>query len=387
VNYCSCWLSKLVSLSLSIAFFLICVSFVGKPANRFYGLAKVLPKFSAAATDYGHDSGNRLSGWAWAGDGCSTAGTAHKWTELDTSLSASVRCCSVGGIEVTCDSDPSGTCLPAVATYAEAEQACAAAGMRLCTRGEIEDDICCGTGCGYDGHVVWTSEPEYLMCSHIFSMHDADWVMGSRASSDEFAFENVDVTPPEQLAPFDSSGHDSGNRLSRGAWAGDGCSTAGTAHKWTELNTSLSASVRCCSVGVSGIEVTCDSNPSGTCLPAVATYAEAEQACAAAGMRLCTRGEIEDDICCGTGCGYDGHVVWTSSGSQGLSLSLSLCVSSCCVWHTHSCAYAFVCVGSNVFSSLYVCVYVCPLIKCAAHLRVANGERVATHHASIGSWH
>ena len=232
MNYCSCWLSKLVSLSLSIAFFLICVSFVGKPANRFYGLAKVLPKFSAAATDYGHDSGNRLSGWAWAGDGCSTAGTAHKWTELDTSLSASVRCCSVGGIEVTCDSDPSGTCLPAVATYAEAEQACAAAGMRLCTRGEIEDDICCGTGCGYDGHVVWTS-----------------------------------------------------------------------------------------------------------------------------------------------------------SGSQGLSLSLSLCVSSCCVWHTHSCAYAFVCVGSNVFSSLYVCVYVCPLIKCAAHLRVANGERVATHHASSGSWH
>jgi hypothetical protein len=171
----------------------------------------------------------------------------------------------------------------------------------------------------------------------------------------------------------------------RWAWAGDGCSTASTAHKWTELSTSLSASVRCCSVG--GIEVTCDSDPSGTCLPAVATYAEAEQACAAAGMRLCTRGEIEDDICCGTGCGYDGHVVWTSSGSQGLSLSLSLCVSSCCVWHTHSCAYAFVCVGSNVFSSLYVCVYVCPLIKCAAHLRVANGERVATHHASIGSWH
>ena len=170
------------------------------------------------------------------------------------------------------------------------------------------------------------------------------------------------------------------------AWAGDGCSTVSTQHTWTERSTSRSASVRCCSV--SGIDITCDSrDPSGTCLPAVATYAEAEQACAAAGMRLCTRGEIEDDICCGTGCGYDGHVVWTSSGSQGLSLSLSLCVSSCCVWHTHSCAYAFVCVGSNVFSSLYVCVYVCPLIKCAAHLRVANGERVATHHASSGSWH
>jgi hypothetical protein len=246
-----------------------------------------------------------------------------------------------------------------VATYAEAEQACAAAGMRLCTRGEIEDDICCGTGCGYDGHVVWTSEPEYLMCSHIFSMHDADWVMGSRASSDEFAFENVDVTPPEQLAPFDSSGHDSGNRLSRGAWAGDGCSTAGTAHKWTELNTSLSASVRCCSVGVSGIEVTCDSNPSGTCLPAVATYAEAEQACAAAGMRLCTRGEIEDGICCGTGCGYDGHVVWTS-GPQGLSLSLSLSLRLIllCVAHTLMCICVCVCGFKCFFLSVRLCVCV-----------------------------
>ena len=297
--------------------------------------------------------------WAWAGGGCSTASTAHKWTQLNTSLSAAVRCCSVGGIEVTCDSDPSGTCLPAVATYAEAEQACAAAGMRLCSRGEIEDDICCGTGCGYDGHVVWTSDTEYLMCSHIFSMHDADWVMGSRASSDEFAFENVDVTPPEQLAPFDSSGHDSGNRLSRGAWAGDGCSTAGTAHKWTELNTSLSASVRCCSVGVSGIEVTCDSNPSGTCLPAVATYAEAEQACAAAGMRLCTRGEIEDGICCGTGCGYDGHVVWTS-GPQGLSLSLSLSLRLIllCVAHTLMCICVCVCGFKCFFLSVRLCVCV-----------------------------
>ena len=97
-------------------------------------------------------------GWAWAGDGCSTVSTQHTWTERSTSRSASVRCCSVSGIDITCDSrDPSGTCLPAVATYAEAEQACAAAGMRLCTRGEIEDNICCGTGCGYDGNLVWTS--------------------------------------------------------------------------------------------------------------------------------------------------------------------------------------------------------------------------------------
>ena len=243
--------------------------------------------------------------WAWAGGGCSTASTAHKWTQLNTSLSAAVRCCSVGGIEVTCDSDPSGTCLPAVATYAEAEQACAAAGMRLCSRGEIEDDICCGTGCGYDGHVVWTSKAA-KKCGE----------MGGIPSGDGLA-----------CCP-----------ASCGTCGGPGCGGL------------PGGASSCCQGAITKSGQFCGSPP---CLTS----------------------------------GLQGAQGLSLSLSVSLSLSLSLCVSSCCVWHTHSCAYVFVCVGSNVFPSLYVCVYVCPLIKCAAHLRVANGERVATHHASSGSWH
>ena len=30
--------------------------------------------------------------------------------------------------------------------------------MRLCTKKELQDDICCGTGCGYNNNVVWSSD-------------------------------------------------------------------------------------------------------------------------------------------------------------------------------------------------------------------------------------
>jgi hypothetical protein len=75
--------------------------------------------------------------------------------------------------------------------------------------------------------------------------------MGSRASSDEFAFENVDVTPPEQLAPFDSSGHDSGNmyeamkyEASWGRWHRTESSLSGQTSKqwvgWQSKNSNIS---------------------------------------------------------------------------------------------------------------------------------------------------
>ena len=96
-------------------------------------------------------------GTAWALDKCPTAGAAHEWRELSVNELATVRCCSDEQPKTVCKSrkKPGGECLPEKATYVEAEQACAEVQMRLCTKKELQD-ICCGTGCGYNNNVVWS---------------------------------------------------------------------------------------------------------------------------------------------------------------------------------------------------------------------------------------
>eukprot|EP00947_MAST-08B_sp_MAST-8B-sp1_P002408 g2408.t1 len=51
------------------------------------------------------------------------------------------------------------------------------------------------------------------------------------------------------------------------------------------------------------------------------TFAEAKQICEGKGYRLCTAEEIEMCKTCGTGCGYDNHRVWTSTGGGGPTTS------------------------------------------------------------------
>jgi len=65
---------------------------------------------------------------------------------------ASVRCCTIAESPV-CDSDHVGC--QSGKTYEEATAICAAVGQRLCTEVEIEQRLCCGTGCNFDGHQVW----------------------------------------------------------------------------------------------------------------------------------------------------------------------------------------------------------------------------------------
>eukprot|EP00440_Ansanella_granifera_P015467 gb/GFBE01016813.1/.p1 GENE.gb/GFBE01016813.1/~~gb/GFBE01016813.1/.p1 ORF type:complete len:906 (+),score=172.47 gb/GFBE01016813.1/:1-2718(+) len=43
------------------------------------------------------------------------------------------------------------------------------------------------------------------------------------------------------------------------------------------------------------------------------TLAEAKEICEASGFRLCSQAEIEDCRTCGTGCGFDGQRIWSSS--------------------------------------------------------------------------
>ena len=78
---------------------------------------------------------------------CTTPATC-----TDFGSTASVRCCTTDGS--SCQSNVPG-CTNA-ATYAEAEAICAAFGRRLCTPDEAT--LCCGTGCGHDNRMVWTSE-------------------------------------------------------------------------------------------------------------------------------------------------------------------------------------------------------------------------------------
>ena len=57
------------------------------------------------------------------------------------------------------------------------------------------------------------------------------------------------------------------------------------------------------------------------CLVGV-SFNAADQTCRAAGLRLCTQEELETGVCCGTGCGFDGVRVWTSTPCTGIALPL-----------------------------------------------------------------
>jgi hypothetical protein len=44
-------------------------------------------------------------------------------------------------------------------SYNQATAACSQRGMRLCSENELERNVCCGTGCNFDGRRVWTNTP------------------------------------------------------------------------------------------------------------------------------------------------------------------------------------------------------------------------------------
>jgi len=89
----------------------------------------------------------------WAVDGCRTSGPQVEPQLLSPDSTAAVRCCSQYG--TVCESIQLG-CL-AERTFVQAEMVCVSRGMRLCTRAELDTDLCCGTGCGFDNQLVWTS--------------------------------------------------------------------------------------------------------------------------------------------------------------------------------------------------------------------------------------
>ena len=70
----------------------------------------------------------------------------------------SVNCCSgsIGGGDLECDRRG---CF-ATADFESAKSHCEDKNMRLCSREELETEVCCMLGCGFDRNITWTSDTD-----------------------------------------------------------------------------------------------------------------------------------------------------------------------------------------------------------------------------------
>lgn len=75
-------------------------------------------------------------------------------SEADT---ASVRCCSMAGDACETSSLEGGCPALLERTFAEAQEVCSTRGMRLCSRSEMDSNICCNSGCWFNHHSVWVT--------------------------------------------------------------------------------------------------------------------------------------------------------------------------------------------------------------------------------------
>ena len=93
----------------------------------------------------------------WVDDGCASVGTSRDGSFQFKSYQAGVRCCSNDG--TTCTTPL--YCASNKMSYVDAVSKCSEASRRLCSRGELLSDICCGTGGYCDDHEVWTSTSDW----------------------------------------------------------------------------------------------------------------------------------------------------------------------------------------------------------------------------------
>ena len=80
---------------------------------------------------------------------------------ISDSQTSAVRCCSLDG--GSCESK-----IPDCSTlsFSKAQQKCSEFRMRLCTKEELSNNICCGTGCSFDLELVWYTKGN-MFCSSI----------------------------------------------------------------------------------------------------------------------------------------------------------------------------------------------------------------------------
>ena len=83
-------------------------------------------------------------------DGCPKKGASPEPQEDSMLETAAVRCCNLDGDNCTTPEE----CLRV--SFEKAEEECARIGMRLCSKYELKQNLCCGTGCDdFNGMLTW----------------------------------------------------------------------------------------------------------------------------------------------------------------------------------------------------------------------------------------
>ena len=102
----------------------------------------------------------------YVGEGCPNNGNKDEATFKPKSYQAGVRCCSCDG--KSCQTDL--RCPTDHMSYDNANAECHKKGLRLCTKDELLDRVCCGTGGDCNRHLIWTSSVEPGINAYTFRM-------------------------------------------------------------------------------------------------------------------------------------------------------------------------------------------------------------------------
>lgn len=244
------------------------------------------------------------------------------WGDDDEALGR-VQCCS--DADATCSrTDDNNVCLGfendayKLFTYNEAVASCESQNRRLCTQEETGEigGRCCNKGCNGDYPLAWTSD---MMPPPPPSTSAASPTPPEAPGY--IANPNPDL--PWGLAP---AARDEGKRF----WLVDGCHSIGGDEGATHAPASYAVGyTQCCSGDPDPNKKTCKRKHAGVCFSyddefpssgKASTHYEATQKCTDAGMRLCTKEELLSDEaagCCGTGCGLNSGMAWSSTENVG----------------------------------------------------------------------
>merc|ERR1719483_617709 len=184
---------------------------------------------------------------------------------------AKIHCCSLDGASCTRKHPgPHQTCMGnrQHVTWAHAKQVCEAEGMRLCNSQE-EVNKCCGSGCGYDGVLTWTSISQVVRSHYVACGRPNRCNVASKVSQDNVV-RKVRCVSNSRRPGWTSNPNQCGNiSWESNIWG-----------SWKSL-----------------------------------TFEAATNFCASKNARLPTREEAESGCVAGSGCGFDAQFVWTSTSA------------------------------------------------------------------------
>jgi len=208
-------------------------------------------------------------------------------------------------------------------TFIEASLICAENGGRLCSKQELENNCAAGTGCRHDFEFIWTNTPGHLTQAPTSgpsskpSVHPSFSVAPSLAPSISLSPSSTRL--PSLLPSLSNYPSEVVSSFYYGICGRkDKCNSEEGVFSVDTLH-----GVRCCAN--TQIDSTyrkwewCDvwasSYFDGQCLDPM-NHAEAAKICSIIGARLCTVQELKLNCAALSGCGYDNHIVWTSTPGE-----------------------------------------------------------------------